>query len=132
MYRFLQLLPLILVAVDTARGYILDEADNKLEAAIKEIQKSLAVMSRQMILQQQFVEERIRSDADSGIKQVRHNHEGTRNYHAETHGTQSRVFSIHDHSNNIRTIGMGEFIAVLNGVEFRTRHNDYRLYMPSR
>ena len=26
---------------------------------------------------------------------------------------------------------MGEFIAVLNGVEFRTRHNDYRLFMPS-
>ena len=26
---------------------------------------------------------------------------------------------------------MGEFIAVLNGVEFRTRHNDYRLNMPS-
>ena len=26
---------------------------------------------------------------------------------------------------------MGEFIAVLNGVEFRTRHNDYRLYMPN-
>ena len=26
---------------------------------------------------------------------------------------------------------MGEFIAVLNGIEFRTRHNDYRLFMPS-
>ena len=39
--------------------------------------------------------------------------------------------SIHDHANNIRTVGMGEFVAVLNGVEFRTRHNDYRLYMPS-
>lgn len=38
--------------------------------------------------------------------------------------------AIHDHSNNIRTVGMGEFTAVLNGVEFRTRHNDYRLFMP--
>lgn len=26
---------------------------------------------------------------------------------------------------------MGEFVGVLNGVEFRTRHNDYRLKMPS-
>ena len=26
---------------------------------------------------------------------------------------------------------MGEFVAVLNGVEFRTRHNDYPLVMPS-
>ena len=39
--------------------------------------------------------------------------------------------AIHDHANNIRTVGMGEFVAVINGVEFRTRHNDYRLYMPS-
>ncbi len=27
---------------------------------------------------------------------------------------------------------MGEFIAVLNGVEFRTRHNDYGMRMPHR
>jgi len=26
---------------------------------------------------------------------------------------------------------MGEFVGVLNGYEFRTRHNDYRLYKPS-
>ena len=25
---------------------------------------------------------------------------------------------------------MGEFVAVLNGVEFRTRHNDYKLVQP--
>ena len=37
--------------------------------------------------------------------------------------------AIHDHANNIRTVGMGEFVGVLNGIEFRTRHNDYRLYM---
>ena len=40
--------------------------------------------------------------------------------------------AIHDHDHHIRTAGMGEFVAVLNGVEFRTRHNDYRLYMPSK
>ena len=26
---------------------------------------------------------------------------------------------------------MGEFVGVLNGYEFRTRHNDYRLFKPS-
>ncbi len=41
-----------------------------------------------------------------------------------------QIASIHEHANNIRTVGMGEFIGVLNGVEFRTRHNDYRLNMP--
>jgi len=42
-----------------------------------------------------------------------------------------KVAAIHDHSNYKTTIGMGEVIAVLNGVEFRTRHNDYKLVMPS-
>lgn len=27
---------------------------------------------------------------------------------------------------------MGELVAVLNGVEFRTRHNDYKMRMPHR
>ena len=31
-----------------------------------------------------------------------------------------------------RTVGMGELNVVLNGIEFRTRHNDYRLRMPSK
>ncbi|KAH3699890.1 hypothetical protein DPMN_074852 [Dreissena polymorpha] len=30
-----------------------------------------------------------------------------------------------------RPIGMGEMNAVMNGVDFRTRHNDYRLAMPA-
>ena len=45
--------------------------------------------------------------------------------------TGKRIASIHDHSNNVRTVGIGEIIAVMNGIEFRTRHNDYRLYMPA-
>ena len=111
---------------------ILGEADTKLEDELGNIRKSLATLARHVMLQQQFVEERIRSDADSGIKQVRHTFAGTRNYHADTHTNAKRVFSVHDHANNIRTVGMGEFAVVLNGVEFRTRHNDYRLFMPSR
>ena len=35
--------------------------------------------------------------------------------------------AIHNHANNIRTIGMGELVVVMNGVTFSTRHNDYRL-----
>ena len=30
-----------------------------------------------------------------------------------------------------RTVGLGQLEVVLNGVEFRTRHNDYTLQMPS-
>ena len=67
----------------------------------------------------------------SGLKQVRLSNEGTKAYHAESYLTGKRIASIHDHSNNVRTVGIGEIIAVMNGVEFRTRHNDYRLYMPA-
>ena len=96
------------------------------------LQDSLYQLSRQMILQQLFVEERIRSDGDSGVKQIRHLREGTRNYYAQTHTSGNRLMAMHDHSNNIRTVGLGEFVAVLNGVEFRTRHNDFRLNMPNK
>ena len=39
--------------------------------------------------------------------------------------------SIHNHADNILIVGIGEIQAVLNGVEFQTRHNDYNLNMPS-
>ena len=63
-----------------------------------------------------------------GLKQIRVHSVGLKNYFSETHVGNSMA-AMHDHANNIRTIGMGEFVGVLNGVEFRTRHNDYRLYM---
>ena len=62
--------------------------------------------------------------------QTRHTTDGTRPYYAAA--SQSSSFaSIHNHANNIRTVGMGEVTVVMNGVEFRTRHNDYALKMPS-
>ncbi|KAK2160923.1 hypothetical protein NP493_1609g00081 [Ridgeia piscesae] len=95
------------------------------------LKSRVATLARQLVMQQLFVEERVRSDGDSGIKQVRHYYEGTRPYHSESH-TGMSVAAMHDHANNVRTVGLGEFIAVLNGVEFRTRHNDYGLRMPNR
>ncbi|OWF50598.1 uncharacterized protein LOC110450222 [Mizuhopecten yessoensis] len=92
---------------------------------------TVQTLARQLMLQQLFVEERIRSDGDSGVKQIRVANKGTRSYFADTI-TQRSALAIHDHSNYDRTVGMGELIAVLNGVEFRTRHNDYKLRMPSR
>ncbi len=91
---------------------------------------TINAITRQLMLQQLYVEELTRSGGTSGLKRIRMKTQGTRPYHATTH-TMRSVASIHDHANNIRTVGMGELIAVLNGLEFRTRHNDYRLYMPS-
>ena len=42
-------------------------------------------------------------------------------------GTFSKYLLFH----HFRTVGMGELNMVLNGVEFRTRHNDYRLRKPA-
>lgn len=51
---------------------------------------------------------------------------GTDTFNSET------TNAVHSHANLEGVIGFGEVNAVLNGVEFRTRHNDYSLEMPSR
>ena len=71
---------------------------------------------------------KMRSLLFPGLKQIRVHSIGLKNYYSATHAGNSMA-AIHDHANNIRTVGMGEFVGVLNGIEFRTRHNDYRLYM---
>ena len=55
------------------------------------IRKSLAQISRQLMMQQLFVEERIRSEGDSGIKVTRLTAVGPRPYIAETHSSSSQV-----------------------------------------
>ena len=52
-----------------------------------------------------------RSEGGSGIHVVRHQRDGTRPYHTDTH-TGSGMASMHDHGDSIRSIGMGEFVAV--------------------
>ena len=94
---------------------------------VDELRGTVGQLARQVMLQQLFLEERIRSDEDSGIKQCRINNEGTKTYHLPSISSKKGITALHDHSNDIRTIGLGEFIAVLNGVEFRTRRNDFLL-----
>jgi hypothetical protein len=93
------------------------------------LNSSIVSLTRQSMMQSLYNEEQSRASGDSGVKQVRIQSIGTRPYHSNSY-TGSAVMAIHDHSNNWRTVGLGEFVAVLNGVEFRTRHNDYALKMP--
>ena len=99
------------------------------EKEIEQLKSYLHTISRQTMLQQFFSEQRVRSEGQSGIHIQRQRRGGTKNYFSETHSGYSTA-AIHDHANNIRTVGMGEFTAVMNGIEFTTRHNDYRLFMP--
>ena len=81
-------------------------------------------LARQLDLQRLYIEERIRSDGGSGIKQIRVTRKGDRGLTMlRSSYTGNRIVAVHEHSNNIRVVELGEFIAVLNGVEFRTRHN---------
>ncbi|XP_012937031.1 uncharacterized protein LOC106011538 [Aplysia californica] len=95
----------------------------------EELRTTVNNLARQMMLQQLFVEEKSRSDGDSGLKSIRLSNDGTQPYYANSHVSWS-VAAIHDHPDHMNTVGMGELLAVLNGVEFRTRHNDYTLYKP--
>ena len=61
---------------------------------------------------------------------MRHVQEGTETYFSDSAYGYSFAAN-HDHENYMHTIGMGEVEVVLNGVNFRTRHNDYKLSMPS-
>jgi len=91
-----------------------------------DLKQTIEVMGRQLMQQQTDAEERTRSDGMSGVKTLRHLHGGTKPYFGDSHIGGSAL-SAHDHADFDRTIGLGEFVAVLNGVEFRTRHNDYKL-----
>ncbi len=95
---------------------------------VKELKASVAILSRQSIMQQYWAEQRIRSAGHSGISDVRGWASGDDDYNDVSYAGMS----IHNHPNHIATVGIGEFQAVLNGVEFTTRHNDYRLREPSK
>ena len=61
---------------------------------------------------------------------MRQLYDGNNAYDDGTYFTDGTA-AIHDHAENLLVVGMGQFQAVLNGVEFTTRHNDYNLVMPS-
>ena len=54
-------------------------------ARVDRLEQVVESLSRQLIRQQLFMEERIRSDGDSDIKQVRVNHGGTKVYFVPHH-----------------------------------------------
>lgn len=87
-------------------------------------------MARVLIMKQTADEQRVRSEGNSGVTEVRAYATGSKPYHQSTY-TNFGVMNSHDHADFIDTVGLGELAAVLNGVEFWTRHNDYRLLKPS-
>eukprot|EP00935_MAST-01C_sp_MAST-1C-sp1_P000067 g67.t1 len=77
------------------------------------------------------MEQQTRLNGGSGLTNVRQYGGGTRAFHEASY-INSGAANIHSHANNKYTVGMGEIGAVLNGVHFTSRHNDYQLRMPSK
>ena len=98
--------------------------------SITDMQKQIKDLTDHQLAQDLATGERIRSSGQSGVKLVRLYRGGTRPYMESSH-VGTRTAGMHNHANFERVIGLGEISAVLNGVEFRTRHNDYSLVQPS-
>ena len=86
-------------------------------------------LTRQAIIGEVSKEQRLRATGSSGLTQVRGYRGGDKSYH-EASFTNVGFANCHNHPNNKHVVGIGEFAAVLNGVEFVTRHNDYHLESP--
>ena len=113
----------LLLASQTASARAQDEFDE-----IRDILKTLAL---QIKSQHVDAENRVRTAGHSGLKNIRSVLAGRRPLEEESVTAKVSVANMHNHANNIRTVGLGELVAVLNGVEFQTRHNDFRLKMKS-
>ena len=107
-----------------------DGVDLSTNAVVQDLQAAIGHLSRMLILAQFSTEQRVRSEGDSGLTNVRGKYDGDAAYDDGTY-SNGNVASIHNHADNIIVVGIGEIQAVLNGVEFQTRHNDYNLNMPS-
>ena len=86
-------------------------------------------LSRQIIVGEMSKEQRVRYEGASGLTQTRGYRGGDKAYHEASY-TNVGFANFHNHANNKHVVGMGEIAAVLNGVEFWTRHNDYHLESP--
>ena len=91
---------------------------------------AIGAISTTLAVSQSASEQRVREEGGSGVTGVRNNLVGVEAYNEGTHVGPGSFLSIHDHADLDRTIGMGEISAVINGVPFQTRHNDYRLTDP--
>ena len=121
--------PWILVLLAFLGSSYADDMD--VEQRLLEMEDQITTLARHFMKQQFHQEDKLRAEGDSGVKRIRLNNAGTKPYHHTSH-TMRSMASAHDHDNHDRTVGLGELHMVLNGWDFRTRHNDYALKMPSR
>jgi len=103
-----------------------EDLHRKTDAMVSDMRQALTGLMHA----QWAAEETTRQAGGTGITKARVYQEGSKSYHTGSFTTPAMA-SAHNHANGYKTVGLGEFAAVMNGVSFRTRHNDYSLKMPS-
>mmetsp|Transcript_1473 Transcript_1473/g.3241 ORF Transcript_1473/g.3241 Transcript_1473/m.3241 type:complete len:785 (+) Transcript_1473:159-2513(+) len=104
-----------------------DEMTGRIDGVVSDLRQGLTGL-----MQAQWMsEEKRRMAGGSGATKVRTLSGGSQPYNMGSF-TSPGLMSMHNHANGWKTVGLGEFAAVVNGVSFRTRHNDYSLKMPHR
>ena len=98
--------------------------------SVERLKGAVGAISRQLIQYEVRLQERVRAQGNSGLTVTRAKGQGSDAYFQESFVGSSGPANAHNHANFKYTIGMGEFGAVLNGVQFTTRHNDYSLVQP--
>ena len=97
--------------------------------SVERLKGTVGAIGRQLISVEARIEERVRAEGNSGITVARSFQQGTDSYHEASYAEQAPA-GLHNHANFKYTLGMGECGAVLNGVQFQTRHNDFSLDEP--
>lgn len=103
-------------------------ADVNLKKQLDSLTQSVRELMSQQVTFQLGVSEFYRHSYSSGVLSVRNSWFGRSSYDS-AHSSSTGFLAAHDHSNDEATVGLGEFSAILNGIPFKTRHNDYRLFM---
>ena len=104
-------------------------AADYLEQDIALLRKANQFISRQLQMQQNYLEERVRTDGASGIKRLRIQGKGSNSMYTNGHSDES-FMGMHNHPNLKNRVGLSAFEAALNGIEFTTTENDYPLRSP--
>merc|ERR1719326_213166 len=95
------------------------------------LKNMLADTQRQLMLSSVLRQHDVSSSGSSGMTRIRSNGGATEPYNAQGGLVNNAMLGMHNHPNYHRKMGLGEFGAVLNGVKFDTRHNDYMIRQPS-
>ncbi len=102
----------------------------QLEEQFEDLRQVFTVLARQVMQIQSHAEQSKKSEGISGVKSTRNAYTGNSPYHTGSFVDDSAA-GMYSCPNTVDELGLGEFTALMNGVEFRTRRNSYHLVMKS-